>query len=88
MLLHQICKNQAKSIDEFIEILKGLQEFEFVNTLFCMEYIGFYCNNLLNILLKNGAYIVQENPIQIKKSMGIVRGKNDKDDACRIALYA
>lgn len=29
-----------------------------------------------------------ENPIAIKRSLGLVRGKNDKTDAHRIALYA
>ena len=56
--------------------------------LFCAEKTGDYSNKLAAYLyVKEYAYW-EEAPIKIKRSMGLQRGKNDKIDACRIALYA
>lgn len=52
-----------------------------------MEQTGIYCNHLLLCLEKLRANIVLENPSQIKKSLGLVRGKNDRADALRIAGF-
>jgi transposase len=43
---------------------------------------------LLQFFSKQSANVWVENPIQIKKSLGLQRGKNDKVDALRIAQYA
>jgi transposase len=56
--------------------------------LVCFEHTGMYSFELANFLtLKNIDYVM-ESAIQIKRSMGVVRGKNDKIDAQRIADYA
>jgi transposase len=86
--LHFKSTNDLKGIRSFIAMLKKHEEFSFKTTLFCMEYTGIYNNKLLDYLLKENAYICLEPAIQIKKSGGILRGKNDKIDACRIAMYA
>lgn len=54
----------------------------------CMEHTGIYCRPLLEFLIKNHIKVCLESSIQIKRSQGMVRGKNDKIDAQRIALYA
>jgi transposase len=43
---------------------------------------------LLQFFTKQEASVWVESPIQIKKSLGLQRGKNDKVDAIRIAQYA
>jgi transposase len=43
---------------------------------------------LLQFFSQQEANIWVENPVQIKKSLGLQRGKNDKVDAIRIAQYA
>jgi len=88
MLLHRVCKNQKKAIKDFLDILSELSGFTFKNCIFCMENTGFYCNILLDVLMKYDAYVVLENPIQIKRSIGIIREKTDKADAFNIAFYA
>lgn len=69
------------------ELLKhspgGLKE-----TVFCMEHTGIYNLPLVKHLQGLGANIWLESGLQIKKSMGIARGKNDRIDAYRIAVYA
>ncbi len=57
-------------------------------TLVCLEKTGIYTYVSQKWMQKKGYHVWLENPLAIKKSMGIVRGKNDKIDAQRIALYA
>lgn len=87
-LFHLEGKNSPADILLFVGELKKLPKFTISKALFCMEATGFYCNHLLNNLCKLKANIWLENALQIKKSLGLVRGKNDKDDSVRIAAYA
>ena len=54
---------------------------------FCMENTGIYGFHLLRYLHKNSQCVYVVNPLHLKKSMGLVRGKNDKIDAQRIARF-
>lgn len=57
-------------------------------TLFCMEHTGIYCRLLSQYLVENNYHVWLEMPIQIIRSQGVQRGKNDHIDAIRIAQYA
>lgn len=84
----QICisndKKGHKQIDAWLKDL-GV---EFEKVLFCMEFTGLYNRPLQNYLDNQQAYLWMEMPVRIIRSMGLQRGKNDKIDAKRIALYA
>jgi len=56
--------------------------------LFCMEHTGLYSYQLNSFLQNRSIYQTMVNPLAIKKSMGIIRGKSDKADARVIACYA
>ena len=56
--------------------------------LFCLEHTGTYMLMLLTWLNLNSIDTVVEPALQIKRSIGIQRGKNDQIDARRIAEYA
>lgn len=58
------------------------------DVLFCGENTGNYSLGLCNHLYCHGFHTWLENPLQIKLSMGLTRGKNDKADAYAIARYA
>jgi len=58
------------------------------NSFYCAESMGIYSTFLLNVCLQKKLVICQESPLQIKKSLGIQRGKNDALDSIRIASYA
>jgi transposase len=58
-----------------------------VNMLFAFEHTGIYSFPLSEFLAKNGLYYIILPGLEIKRSIGIQRGKNDKIDAKRIALY-
>ena len=79
-----IVENSVKKLELFFNDLK----IDVKETLFCMEHTGIYNFHLLSVLQNHGANIWLENPIQIKRSMGMTRGKNDKIDAFRISKYA
>jgi transposase len=88
LLFHRESKNHPDDILTFIAELKTLSMFNMSKSIFCMEQTGIYCNHLLKCLKKHKANIVIENPLQIKNSTGLIRGKNDKIDSIRIAQYA
>jgi len=56
--------------------------------LFCMEHTGTYGLLLFAWLSQQSANFCVESGLQIKHSLGMTRGKNDKVDARRIATYA
>jgi transposase len=58
------------------------------DTLFCMESTGLYCFTLTHFLCSKSIDVWIEHSTTIKKASIMARGKNDKVDAERIALYA
>jgi transposase len=54
----------------------------------CMENTGMYSLELNCFLQEKGIWQALENALQIKRSMGVLRGKTDKADSRTIALYA
>ena len=81
-------ENKSKSINILLNEWISLYKLNWDTIVFCMEHTGIYNNHLLDVLFKNNANIYLENPIHIKRSLGLVRGKNDKIDALRIATFA
>ena len=88
VLLRSVVNNNPKDISEWIETL-GKEVLDWGKTLVCMEHSGYYGARLLNLLHeKTDCTIWLENAVQIKRSMGILRGKDDRTDALRISLYS
>ena len=54
----------------------------------CMENTGIYSLEFNCFLHEKGIWQCLENALQIKRSMGVLRGKTDKADSRTIALYA
>lgn len=54
----------------------------------CFEHTGWYCLLLGYYLHENGYSYSCVNPMEIKRSMGLKRGKTDKADSKEIARYA
>lgn len=84
---HFVIDNNPKSIKEFVKLLIK-RKIEIKNVLFCCENTGVYTNHLSYVLLglKLDLWIVPA--IEIKRSKGISRGKNDKTDAKDISYYS
>lgn len=56
--------------------------------LICFEHTGNYSMALATYLTQKGIEFCMVSGLEVKKSLGIQRGKNDKVDAQRIAEYA
>lgn len=94
------CLNQAGQhfYEQFQNTRVGLQRlnrwllqqegFAYTTALFCMEHTGIYTRLLVEGLLLQGARVWMESALHLKRSIGMVRGKNDKVDSQRIARYA
>lgn len=54
----------------------------------CMEHTGIYALRFCQFLDEVNLSYVLDNPLRIKRSLGIRRGKNDKADSMAIAEYA
>ena len=80
--------NQQKSIRAYLKKLIADKLIDIDTSIFCMEHTGIYNNHLLKVFLESNINVWLENPIHLKRSLGLVRGKNDKVDAERIAMFA
>lgn len=83
----RIC-NSGKEIKTVFSGLIKQHKTNYEEILFCMEYTGIYNLPLIKWLQKQQAKIWMESGSQISKSLGITRGKNDKIDSQRIAMYS
>jgi transposase len=79
--------NNPAGIVKLEEFLKK-QDLNMDETLFCMEHTGIYSRLLSQYLVEKKYMVWLEMPVQIIRSLGIQRGKNDRIDAARIAEYA
>ncbi|MFC4213030.1 IS110 family transposase [Pedobacter lithocola] len=85
--LYSRVENNPESLLQFINGLKKTPGIKISNSLFGLENTGYYGNHLLKALHTLKASVVNENPVLIKNSLGLIRGKDDKLDANRIAEY-
>ena len=79
--------NTQKTVGKFLKTLikAGCQMKE---TLFVFENTGIYSSLLALVLSENKLDYAQVPALEIKRSLGITRGKSDKVDAKEIANYA
>jgi transposase len=75
-----VINNDVKAISKFFKAYKE-------DLIIGMENTGRYNWALYEALKEAGHRIFVISPLHLKKSMGLVRGKNDKIDAVRIAAF-
>lgn len=78
--------NDVKGINKLLKKLK--KQFDQDNIWFCFEHTGHYGILLRCILEEKELPYSVVSALEIKRSLGLTRGKNDKVDADRIAEYA
>lgn len=84
---HFVLKNDVKSIKLFIKTLTK-RKIDICDVLFCCENTGIYTNHLITISADLNLDLWVVPAIEIKRSKGISRGKNDKTDAKDISYYS
>ena len=85
---HRQFNNNNKGFASLIGWIKKTTKLEFGEVLICFEHTGLYSLPMACYLSEKHISFAMVPALQIKKSLGIVRGKNDKVDARRIAEYA
>lgn len=84
---HFVIENDSKSIKDFVKLLTK-RKIDLTQLLFCCENTGVYTNHLSCTLLGLELDLWIVPAIEIKRSKGISRGKNDKTDAKDISYYS
>ena len=80
--------NLKSGLNQLIEWVKSQAECPVGNIMFAFEHTGLY-SVPLSLYLDKGVYSFVVIPgLELKRSLGISRGKSDKTDARRIAEYA
>jgi transposase len=89
LLLQREVKNCREEVISFCRALKDeIPGFNLKQAFFCMEQTGFYCNPSLAAFAKLKASAACANALHIRRSLGMLRGKDDRADAIRIAGFA
>lgn len=90
VLHHAQIANKAPAIKRWLRQTQKEFGYHYEDTLFAMEFTGLYNHHLLSVLTDQQAKVWLIPGLQISEGSthGLRRGKSDKQDAVRIALYA
>jgi transposase len=80
--------NNPRGFAKLLEKVISASSCQLEDLLFCFENTGKYSKPLSVFLHDQSIAFVMESALRIKKSLGLTRGKNDKIDSKRIAVYA
>lgn len=83
---HQF-ENSIKGFEKLLKWTYKNSSFSKENILFVFEHTGLYSHQLSVFLTQKEIAYSLVPGLEIKRSLGIVRGKDDKVDATKIALY-
>jgi transposase len=78
--LNKKLTNNIKGFNDLIAWLSRLKV-RIDQVLICLENTGMYGRCLVAFLQSEQGFVWVENPVEIKRSIGLVRGKNDRVDA-------
>ncbi len=87
-VIQGVFDNTPKGIKSMRKFLEKEHKVLLTETIFCMEFTGVYCRPLTSFFVDQECHVWIEMPVNIIRSLGLQRGKNDRVDAHRIALYA
>lgn len=85
---HKKFKNEIKGFDELLKWVRIYSKEPYKSILFCFEHTGLYSLPLAQFLEENNIPFSMISALEIKRSLGIARGKNDCIDSRRIADFA
>jgi len=86
--LFLVVENSKSGYRKIISWFNKNSKFSLDQALFCLEHTGLYSYNLACYLSEKQLDFILVPGLEVKLSLGIQRGKNDKVDAKKIALYA
>jgi len=83
----EVFENTPEAIVFLVDWSKKISGLAKNELLFVFEHTGLYTHQLVRYLSEQGYYFLLVPGLEIKRSLGIARGKDDRADAKRIALY-
>ena len=83
---HRRFKNDSNDFPAILQWIEKCSKYQ--SAFICFEHTGVYSMALAAFLESQHIVFAMVSPLEIKRSMGIVRGKNDVVDSKRIAEYA
>lgn len=86
-LHHKFDNNSAKDIKRMVCWVTKNTECSKDHMLFVFEHTGLYSHQLATTLSELGMNYTRVSGLEIKRSLGMVRGKDDQADAAHIALF-
>lgn len=84
---HSPVGNDIKGYKTLLKWVQKLLKKETEGLLVVMEYTGIYTYGIERFLAEHNIRYVKRPALDIKRSVGMVRGKSDKADACFISKY-
>lgn len=85
---HEQFENNKKGFQDMLTWARKTGKVKITELLVCFEHTGIYGMELATFLEKKNIFYSMIPALEIKRSLGMVRGKNDRVDATRIAEYA
>lgn len=85
--LHHQFANNANGYEKMKKWVENYVE-SISEVLWCFEHTGWYCIMLSHYMHSNKLHYSCVNALEIKRSIGLTRGKTDKQDAESISKYA
>ena len=85
---HIQVQNNPKGFNKMLSWVKKQIKGALDQTLFCFEHTGLYSRELTVFCHTQQLLFCMESPVNIKRSLGLKRGKNDRVDAREIAHFA
>lgn len=86
--LHRVFNNNPKGFTKMLQWIKGTTGANPEEVAFCFEHTGLYSYPLSCFLHEKGCCFYLVSGLLVKRSLGLVRGKNDKVDAVNLARFA
>ena len=87
-LQHYCIKNSTRDIKSTVNKIMKAFRATVEDTVFCMEHTGLYNRPIVKWLNNNQGKMWLESGVHIRRTLGLIRGKNDKIDSSRIAQFA
>jgi transposase len=87
-LEHYCISNSTREIKSTVNKIMKLLKATGDDTIFCMEHTGLYNLPLVKWLHSQQYKMWLESGVHIRKTLGMVRGKSDRVDSVRIAMFA
>lgn len=80
--------NDKEGFNDLVSWVRKGTPFPVEDIIFVFEHTGLYSHQLALFLDSQGILFCMVSGLEIKRSLGIIRGKDDKKDATKIAQYA